>query len=66
MTATAFLELKQRAAKLSEKERRQLSAYLIRLGQERPIWKRETSRRLDDMAKGNKVSVVELRTQLGL
>jgi hypothetical protein len=35
MTATAFLDLKQRASKLSEAERRRLSAYLIRLGQER-------------------------------
>lgn len=60
MTASAFLELKQRASKLSEQERRRLSAYLIKLGQERPAWKRETSRRLDDMAKGNKISVAGL------
>ena len=53
MTATAFLDLKQRAAKLSERERRQLSAYLIRLGQERSHWKQETARRLDEMAKGS-------------
>jgi hypothetical protein len=66
MTASAFLELKQRASKLSEEERRRLSAYLIKLGQQRSAWKRETSRRLDDMAKGNKVSVAGLRTQLGL
>jgi hypothetical protein len=65
MTATAFLDLKQRAAKLSEQERRQLSAYLIRLGQDRPAWKRETARRLEDMGKGRKVSVAELRRQLG-
>lgn len=65
MTATAFLDLKQRAAKLSEQERRQLSAYLIRLGQDRPAWKRETARRLGDMGKGRKVSVAELRRQLG-
>lgn len=65
MTATAFLDLKQRAAKLTEQERRQLSAYLIRLGQDRPAWKRETARRLDEMAKGKKVSVVALRRQLG-
>ncbi len=65
MTATAFLDLKQRAAQLSEQERRQLSAYLIRLGQERPTWKRETARRLDEMGKGQKVSVAALRRQLG-
>lgn len=65
MTATAFLDLKQRAAKLSEKERRTLSAYLIRLGQERVGWKQETARRLNEMAAGKKVSIAALRKQLG-
>jgi hypothetical protein len=65
MTATAFLDLKQRASKLSETERRRLSAYLIRLGQERPAWKRATAQRLKEMAQGRKLSVVALRRQLG-
>jgi hypothetical protein len=65
MTATAFLDLKQRASKLSEAERRRLSAYLIRLGQERPAWKRATAQRLNAMAKGHKISVAALRKQLG-
>ena len=65
MTATAFLDLKQRAAKLSERERQKLSAYLIRLGQERNGWKQETARRLNEMARGSKTSVSELRKQLG-
>ena len=65
MTATAFLELKQRASKLSESDRRSLSAYLIRLGQERVGWKRETARRLKEMEEGRKVSVEALRRQLG-
>ena len=60
MTATAFLELKQRATKLSEKERRNLSAFLIRLGQERAGWKLETARRLNAMAAGKNASVAEL------
>ena len=65
MTATAFLELKQRAAKLSEKERQTLSAYLIRLGQDQKEWKQQTARRLDDIANGKKISVAELRKRLG-
>ena len=65
MTATAFLELKQRASKLSEKERKRLSAFLIRLGQERTGWKQETVRRLNEMARGKKTSVADLRKQLG-
>lgn len=56
MTATAFLDLKQRATKLSEKERRELSVFLIRLGQERTGWKQETARRLNAMAAGRKTS----------
>lgn len=65
MTATAFLDLKQRVTRLSEKERRDLSAYLLRLGQERGGWKQETARRLNEMAKGGKISVAELRKKLG-
>jgi hypothetical protein len=65
MTATAFLELKQRALKLSERERRSLSAFLIRLGQGRAAWKQEAARRLNAMAAGKRVSVAELRKQLG-
>lgn len=65
MTATAFLDLKQRASKLSEKERQDLSAHLIRLGQDRAGWKKETARRLNEMARGNKTSVAELRKRFG-
>ncbi|MEI6107529.1 MAG: hypothetical protein WCR49_11005 [Opitutae bacterium] len=64
MTATAFLELKQRASKLSEKERRDLSVHLIRLGQARSGWKQETARRLNAMAAGKKISTAALRKQL--
>lgn len=65
MTATAFLDLKKRASKLPEKQRKKLSADLIRWGQERPEWKQETARRLDAMAAGKKVCVADLRKQLG-
>ncbi len=65
MTATALLELQQRASKLSERERRSLSVFLIRLGQGRAAWKQEAARRLNAMTAGKKVSVAELRKQLG-
>lgn len=65
MTATALLDLKQRASKLPEKQRQDFSAFLIRLGQERSGWKLETARRLNAMAAGKKISVAELRKQLG-
>ena len=63
MTATAFLDLKQRASKLPENQRQTLSAFLIRLGQERAGWKTDAARRLDAMAAGKKVSVAQLRRQ---
>jgi hypothetical protein len=65
MTATSFLEIKQNLARISETERRELSAFLIRRGQERPEWKKETARRLADMAAGRQVSVAALRKRLG-
>lgn len=64
MTATAFLDPKQRATNLSEKERRELSVHLIRLGQARSGWKQETARRLKAMAAGKKISTASLRKQL--
>ncbi len=64
MTATAFLDLKQRATKLSEKERRELSVHLLRLGQARSGWKQATARRLKAMADGKKISTASLRKQL--
>lgn len=65
MTATALLELKQRASMLNERDRRSLSAHLIKLGQQGATAKREASRRLDEMAAGRKISVADLRRQLG-
>ena len=65
MSAIAILDLKQRVVKLPEKERQNLSAFLIRIGQDRAGWKQETARRLNAMAAGKKVSVAELRKQLG-
>ena len=65
MIATALLDLKQRLARLSEAQRREVSAFLIRLGQETPTWKKDTAKRLDEMASGKQVSVAQLRKQLG-
>lgn len=59
------MELKQRATTLSEEDRQNLSAFLIRLGQEKEEWKQETARRLDEMSEGKQVNVADLRKQLG-
>jgi len=64
MTGSELLGLKQELAKLSESERREIIAFLIRLGQEGPEWKKETARRLNAMAEGRKTSVEDLRQRL--
>ncbi len=65
MTANAYLDLKQKLARLSERERRDISIFLIRIGQESPAWRKETARRLKAMAMGRQTSVAALRRQLG-
>jgi hypothetical protein len=60
-----LLELKQQVSRLSARERRELNAYLIRLRHERPEWRRMISKRMRDMDQGQKVSVTQLRKQLG-
>ena len=65
MSGLDLLTLKQGITRLSEEERREVSAFIIRLGQESDEWKEETSRRLEAMANGEKTSIDELRQQLG-
>lgn len=65
MTETGILGLKQQLVQLTEAERHEISAFLIRLGQETDEWRQETARRLDQMAAGEQTSVEELRNRLG-
>lgn len=54
MSAAALLELKQQLSKLTEKERQEASAFLHRLKQDTPAWKKEMSRRMAEMDSGKK------------
>jgi len=65
MSGIELLSIKQTLTKLTEEERREVSAFIQRLGQESEDWKAETSRRLDEMAAGEKTNVADLRQQLG-
>ncbi len=58
-----MLELKQEVSRLSNRQRRELNAYLIRLRHESPEWKRLISRRMRDMDRGKKVTLDELKQQ---
>ena len=64
MSDTELLVLKQGLTKLSESERREVSAFLCRLGQESNEWKEETARRLDAMGRGKKTSLSDLRDEI--
>jgi len=59
-----MLELKQRISKLSDRERRELNVYLVRLRHERPEWKKAASKRMQAMDAGRKVSLSELERRL--
>ncbi len=65
MTATGMLELKQNLTRLSETERREAALFLQRLRLESPASKRELSRRMKEMDAGKKVSLADLKKQLG-
>lgn len=64
MSDTELLTLKQQLTKLSEPERREVSAFIVRLGQESQEWKEETARRLEEMGTGKKTSLSDLKDQI--
>ena len=55
-----LLELKQQVSRLSERERRELNAYLIRLRHEKSEWRRMMARRMKAMDQGKKLPVAQL------
>jgi len=61
-----LLELKQEITRLSQRELRELNAYMIRLRHERPEWKKMISKRMREMDAGKKLSLAELRRRLKL
>ncbi len=64
MSDSELLTLKQQLTKLSESERREVSAFIVRLGQETEEWKRDTTRRLDEMEAGKRTSIPELKDEI--
>jgi O6-methylguanine-DNA--protein-cysteine methyltransferase len=65
MTATAILDIKQRLSKLSDADRRMVSAYLLRLKHESPAGRREVTRTMREMDAGKTVRLKDLAKQLG-
>ncbi len=65
MTAAAILDIKRRLSKLSDADRRMVSAYLLRLKHESPAGRREATRMMREMDAGKKVRLKDLAKKLG-
>jgi hypothetical protein len=57
MSVTAMLQLKQQLSRLSDKQRREVVAFLHHLKQETPSWQKEMARRMEEMDAGRKFRV---------
>jgi hypothetical protein len=60
MTASNELDLKQRLSKLSERERRDMSAYLLRLKHQSKSGRAGISKLMKDMDAGKKTKLSQL------
>ena len=65
MTASIELDLKQRLARLSERDRRDMSAYLLRLKHQSKSGRQGISKLMKEMDAGRKTSLSKLSTDLG-
>ena len=65
MTATIELDLKQRLARLSERDRLAMSAYLLRLKHQSKSGRRENSKLMKEMDKGLKTPLSKIAGELG-
>lgn len=59
-----MLELKQQVSRLSERERRELNAHLIRLPHEKPEWRRMMAKHMQAMDQGKKLTAAQLQQRL--
>ncbi len=60
----SLLELKQGVMRLTQSERRELRAFMVRLRHETPAGKREMARRIKAMQAGRYVTIEELEKRL--
>jgi hypothetical protein len=65
MTASIELDLKQRLAKLSERDRLAMSAYLLRLKHSSKSGRRGVSKLMKEMDAGEKTGLAKLAAELG-
>jgi hypothetical protein len=65
MIALDELDLKQRLARLPERDRRAMSAYLLKLKHESKSGRRHISKLMSEMDAGKKTSLSQLADSLG-
>ena len=56
----SLLELKQKVARLSQRERRELQLYMIKLRHQTPAWKKATARTIREMQAGKYTTIEQL------
>ena len=60
----SILQIKQTLSRMSQRERREIQLYLLRLKRETPAWKRATARTIRDMQAGKFTTIEQLKTRL--
>ena len=65
MSDEGMLKVKQALSRMSEEERLEISAYLLKLRHEGTAWKKETGATMRAMDRGEKVSLKDLSKRLG-
>lgn len=56
----SLLELKQKVARLSQRERRDLQLYMIKLKHQTPAWRKATARTIREMQAGKYTTIEQL------
>ena len=59
-TPMSVLEIKQSLSRLSAREQKEVSLYLLRLRRESPAWRKVTARRIREMQAGKGTPIEEL------
>ncbi len=60
----SILQVKQTLSRMSQRERREIQLYLLRLKRETPAWKRATARKIRAMQAGKFVPIEQLEARL--
>lgn len=63
MSTTEMLQLKQQLSRITEKDRREVVAFLHRLKQNSPAWQKEMTKRMSEMDSGKKFKLPTTRVR---